>query len=63
MQRIPLIDLDDSAGVAREIEKACRDIGFMYVAQHGAVFPLFKSTKRNVYYRTLPKMQLLFPRR
>jgi isopenicillin N synthase-like dioxygenase len=43
MQRIPLIDLDDSAGVAREIEKACRDIGFMYVAQHGAVLPLFKS--------------------
>jgi isopenicillin N synthase-like dioxygenase len=35
MQRIPLIDLGNTAGVNREIEKACRDIGFMYVAGHG----------------------------
>jgi isopenicillin N synthase-like dioxygenase len=34
MQRIPLIDLGNTTGVTREIEKACRDIGFMYVAGH-----------------------------
>jgi hypothetical protein len=30
-------------------------------APHEAVFPLFKSTQRNAYYRTLPKTQFLFP--
>ena len=34
MQSIPLVDLSNTTGVSREIEKACRDIGFMYVAGH-----------------------------
>jgi len=34
MQSIPLVDLGNPSGVSREIEKACRDIGFMYVAGH-----------------------------
>jgi len=35
MQSIPLVDLSNTTGVSREIERACRDIGFMYVAGHG----------------------------
>lgn len=35
MYEIPLIDISGSAGMAREIEAACHDIGFMYVVGHG----------------------------
>ncbi len=48
MQSIPFIDLGNSAGVVREIEKACRDIGFMYVAGHGISSRLIDDVRRNV---------------
>ena len=35
MRSIPLIDISGAADTSREIEKACRDIGFMYIAGHG----------------------------
>lgn len=35
MQAIPIIDLGSRANLARDVEAACRDIGFMYVAGHG----------------------------
>jgi isopenicillin N synthase-like dioxygenase len=31
MQNIPLIDLSKAASPVRDIENACRDIGFMYI--------------------------------
>ncbi len=34
MNRIPLVDISASAGI-QDIEKACHDIGFMYVVGHG----------------------------
>jgi isopenicillin N synthase-like dioxygenase len=48
MQSIPLIDLGDSTGVTREIEKACRDIGFMYVAGHGVSSRLIDEVRTSV---------------
>ncbi len=35
MQTIPLIELSAAANTTRQIEKACRDIGFMYITGHG----------------------------
>lgn len=35
MRTIPLIDLCSGIDIAHDIEKACRDIGFMYIAGHG----------------------------
>jgi len=35
MRTIPLIDLSGSTNVINEIEQACRDVGFMYIAGHG----------------------------
>ena len=35
MQTIPLIDISNFAGAVRGIEKASRDIGFMYISGHG----------------------------
>ena len=36
MQRIPVIDIsDDGPKTIRAVEKACRDVGFMYVVNHG----------------------------
>jgi len=35
MHRIPLIDLSAAADYVRGIEKACHEVGFMYVAGHG----------------------------
>jgi isopenicillin N synthase-like dioxygenase len=34
MHSIPLVDLGNTDRASRQIEKACRDIGFMYVAGH-----------------------------
>jgi isopenicillin N synthase-like dioxygenase len=50
VQRIPLIDLTHSAGVAGEIEKACRDIGFMYVANHGIPSRLIDEVRMSVVH-------------
>lgn len=35
MQSLPVIDLSGSVGVTRKIERACHDVGFMYVTGHG----------------------------
>ena len=48
MQRIPLIDLGNNAGLAGEVEKACRDIGFMYVAGHGISQQRFDDVRTSV---------------
>jgi len=48
MQSIPLIDLTNTTGVTREIEKACRDIGFMYVAGHGISSRLINDVRNSV---------------
>jgi len=48
MQSIPLIDLRNTASVSREIEKACRDIGFMYVAGHGISSRLIDDVRTSV---------------
>jgi isopenicillin N synthase-like dioxygenase len=48
MQSIPLIDLGNTTGVKREIEKACRDIGFMYVAGHGIPWRLIDDVRTSV---------------
>ena len=48
MQAIPLIDLGSRSGIAREIETACRDIGFMYVAGHRISSRLIRDVRRSV---------------
>ncbi len=35
MKKLPLIDISDSAHSVQEIERACRDIGFMNIIGHG----------------------------
>ncbi len=35
MKNLPLIDISDSAHSVQEIERACRDIGFMNIVGHG----------------------------
>jgi isopenicillin N synthase-like dioxygenase len=50
MQRIPLIDLGSSAGVAGEIEKACRDVGFMYLANHRIPARLIDDVRKSVVH-------------
>jgi len=56
MQSIPLIDLGKTAGVTQAIEKACRDIGFMYVAGH-AISPRLIDDVRNtvIHYFSQPE--------
>ena len=48
MQRIPLIDLANNAGLAGAVEKACRDIGFMYVTGHGIPSGLVDDVRQTV---------------
>ena len=43
LQSIPLIDISDTADTTHEIEKACHDIGFMYIVGHG-IAPKTKDT-------------------
>jgi len=48
MQSIPLIDLGNTTGVTGEIEKACREIGFMYVAGHGIPSRLIDDVRTSI---------------
>ena len=48
MQSIPLIDLGNTSGVTGEIEKACREIGFMYVAGHAIPSRLIDNVRMSV---------------
>lgn len=48
MQSIPLVDLSNTTGVSRAIEKACRDIGFMYVAGHAIPSRVIAAVRESV---------------
>jgi isopenicillin N synthase-like dioxygenase len=59
MQSIPLIDLGDTASVNREIEKACLDIGFMYVVGHGIPSRRIDDVRTSVIrYFAVPRFDL-----
>ena len=48
MQDLPLIDLSQTASLAGEVEAACRDIGFMYVANHGIAETLMNDVRASI---------------
>ena len=55
MQGIPLIDMSKASGFVRDIEAACCDIGFMYIAGHGISEATFRSARAVVTdYFSLP---------
>jgi isopenicillin N synthase-like dioxygenase len=58
MRSIPLINLSGAASVVHEIESACRDVGFMYIAGHG-IAPNIVTAARNAVteYFALPLQQ------
>lgn len=45
---IPLIDISDSQGLASQVESACKDIGFMYVAGHGIAAETIADARQSV---------------
>ncbi len=52
MQSVPLIDMEpylsgkDKAGVARRVDLACREIGFLLIKNHGVANSLIEQTER-----------------
>jgi isopenicillin N synthase-like dioxygenase len=55
MREIPLIDISGGSDAVHEIEKACHDIGFMYVVSHGIASETFARTRAAVIdYFALP---------
>ena len=58
MRSIPLIDLSGTASVVHEIESACRDVGFMYIAGHGIAPNIVAAARTAVInYFALPLQQ------
>ncbi len=55
MRSIPLIDISSAASPVRDIENACHNIGFMYVAGHGISTTIFEQARKSVIdYFALP---------
>jgi isopenicillin N synthase-like dioxygenase len=60
MRNIPLIDLGNRSSVAGQVEKACHNIGFMYVAGHGISTASIEQVRTAVIaYFSLPLEQKL----